>query len=251
MSENVRKTANEKVYIHEFIDITRQNRAKYMHHMTANWSPIGQEQRHQLCYGVWGVVGSTGPWPQVVNIWEEDGFDGLASSFRLELGNALLQDPALEKWWAAAADLRSGGYDRVLVPHPSTATIEGLCALPDRLGGEVYAHEVVTVPHGRAWDLLDHVADRADAAAKATDWRLTGAWYTALGTGSECILLWTIPTWEAWAAAEKDLARDRDNLLGGFGPVETRDRILLVDSPLSPHRTGRQPARSDRTDWTD
>ena len=48
---------NDKVYIHEFINITKQNRSRYMHHMTANWSPIGQEQRHQLCYGVWGVVG--------------------------------------------------------------------------------------------------------------------------------------------------------------------------------------------------
>jgi hypothetical protein len=64
-----------------------------MHHMAANWSPLAQEQRHQLCYGVWGVIGSTGRWPQVVNIWEEDGFEGLARSFRTELGNATLQDP--------------------------------------------------------------------------------------------------------------------------------------------------------------
>jgi len=44
---------NDKVYIHEFIHITKQNRARYMHHMAANWSPIGQDQRHQLCYGIW------------------------------------------------------------------------------------------------------------------------------------------------------------------------------------------------------
>ncbi len=88
-----------------------------MHHMAANWSPIGQEQRHQLCFGVWGVVGSTGNWPEVVNIWEEEGFCGLGASFRHELGNARLQDPNLEKWWAAAADLRSGGFD----PHPRSA----------------------------------------------------------------------------------------------------------------------------------
>jgi len=56
-------TANDKVYIHEFITITKQNRARYMHHMTANWSPIAQEQRNQLCYGVWGTIGSTGTWP--------------------------------------------------------------------------------------------------------------------------------------------------------------------------------------------
>ena len=50
-------TVNEKVYIHEFIDIIGQNRAKYMHHMLANWSPIGQKERHQLCFGVFGDGG--------------------------------------------------------------------------------------------------------------------------------------------------------------------------------------------------
>ena len=30
---------NERVYIHEFIDVIGHNRAKYMQHMTANWGP--------------------------------------------------------------------------------------------------------------------------------------------------------------------------------------------------------------------
>ena len=64
---------NDKAYIHEFIDIIGHNRANYMHHMTANFSPTAQEDRQQLCYGVWGVVGSTKKWPEVVNIWEEQG----------------------------------------------------------------------------------------------------------------------------------------------------------------------------------
>ncbi|MCU1392466.1 MAG: family containing protein, partial [Ilumatobacteraceae bacterium] len=75
---------NDRIYIHEFIDIRGHNRANYMHHMTANWSPIGRELRHQLCYGVWALLGSTGAWPQTVNMWEEDGWDGLGSSFAIE-----------------------------------------------------------------------------------------------------------------------------------------------------------------------
>ena len=39
-------TANEKVYIHELIDIIGHNRARYMHHMTANWCPIAREERN-------------------------------------------------------------------------------------------------------------------------------------------------------------------------------------------------------------
>ena len=33
--------------------------------------------------------------------------------------------------------------------------------------------------------------------------------------------------------------------------VLNRERILLADAPLCPFRTGRQPSRDDRTDWTD
>ena len=100
---------NNKVYIHEFIDIIGHNRANYMHHITANWSPIGQKQRNQLCYGVWGIVGTTRGWPEVLNLWEEDGFDGLASSFRHEFGHPTLQDPELSDWWARAAQFRRHG----------------------------------------------------------------------------------------------------------------------------------------------
>jgi hypothetical protein len=238
---------NDKVYIHEFIDIAKQNRARYMHHMTANWSPIGQETRHQLCYGVWGVVGSTGPWPQVVNIWEEDGFAGLASSFRQELSNAKLQDPALEKWWAAAADLRSGGFDRILVPHPDMLTIEELCR--EGVRGEAYAHEVIQVAPRTARSFLDVAVQNT---AGEHGWRLAGAWLTSMRDLEECVLLWAIPSWEAWAAVEADETAGGQRLLPKAAPlIRLRQRILLVDSPLSPFRTGRQPSRDDRTDWVD
>ena len=52
-----------KLYIHELIDITGHNRARYLHHMTANWCPIAREERNQLCLGVWATLGSTGRWP--------------------------------------------------------------------------------------------------------------------------------------------------------------------------------------------
>ena len=109
---------NDRVYIHEVIDIIGHHRASYMQHMTANWSPIGQEERGQLCYGVWALVGSTGAWPKTVNMWEHEGWEGLAASFAIEAVGRGAQDPALEKWWAKAAELRSGGFDRIVVPAP-------------------------------------------------------------------------------------------------------------------------------------
>ncbi|MEV0595921.1 NIPSNAP family protein [Nonomuraea cavernae] len=244
---------NDKIYIHEFITITRHNRARYMQHMTANFSPIAQEERHQLCYGVWGIVGSTAWWPGVVNLWEEDGFAGLASSFRHELSHPALQDPKLESWWAAAADMRSGGVDRLLLPAPWTRTIEQLCA--EGVRGEVYAHEQITVPPGQAADFLERVREEAVPYYERFGWVLAGAWRTALGDDSECFLLWAVPDLERWA--EFEAAHDADQATGGWkarlrASARSFQRILLADAPLSPMRIGRQPGRADRTgDWAE
>ena len=245
--------ANEKVYIHEFIDIIGHNRANYMHHMTANWSPIAQKERHQLCYGVWGTVGSTRQWPEVVNVWEEDGFEGLADSFRHEFNHPSLQDPALAAWWARAAQFRKSGFDRILVPAPWTMTIEELCAAGVK--GETYAHEQVHVPMGAARDFLEIVAEEAVPVYEEFGWKLCGAWETTMVNESECFLHWAIPTWESWAETEQ--AERRDSALQRWRTrtyelSEKWHRFLVVDAPLSPMRIGRQPARSDRDEgWQD
>lgn len=242
---------NDKVYIHEIIDITRHHRAAYMHHMTANWSPLAQETRGQLCYGVWGVVGSTGPWPKVVNIWEEDGFAGLAASFAVELGHPSLQDPGLAKWWAAAAELRSGGFDRIVVPHPATGTINVLTE--QGAGGAVYAHEIITVAPGSARQILDDVLAHSESVREQLGWRLVGGWWTAMHDESELIVLWSISDWAHWGNGEQMIAKDLVDTVPGHRreDLRSRERLLLVDAPLSPFKTGRQPARSDQTEWVD
>ena len=236
---------NTKVYIHEFIDIRGHHRANYMHHMTANWSPTAQEERKQLCYGVWALFGSTGAWPQTVNMWEHDGWAGLAESFAIEGVGSGAQDPKLEKWWARASEFRRGGFDRIVVPAPWTRSIEELCA--DGVRGAAYAHELVKVAPGSAADVLERARDASDLHG-AHGWELAGAFTTAMVNDDEALLLWAIPTWEQWAEAEQDdgLAAWRRSL----DPVDWH-RILLVDAPLSPFRTGRQPSRDDRTDWED
>lgn len=241
---------NDRVYIHELIDIRGHNRARYVHHMTANWSPTAQVQRQQLCYGVWSVLGSTGAWPQVVNMWEEDGWAGLADSFEIEAVGRGAQDPKLERWWAAASELRRGGFDRLMVPAPWTRTIEELCA--DGVSGIAYAHELVKVRPGAAVELLERARELAIPALGTYDWELVGAFTTALVDDDEALLIWAIPTWRRWSDAEAAHAGD-DGLrawrTGARDIVTSWHRTLLVDAPLSPFATGRQPSVDDRTDW--
>ncbi len=243
---------NDRVYIHEFIDIRGHHRSDYMHHMAANWSPLAQETRDQRCYGVWALLGSTGAWPQTVNMWEEAGWDGLARSFGNEAVGAGAQDPALAKWWAKAAEFRRGGFDRIMVPAPWTRTIDQLCA--DGVKGAVYAHELVKVRPGAAGELLERAREGRAPALASYGWELAGAFTTAMVDDDEALLLWAVPTWQQWADVEKAVGVD-DELVAwrdGVGDiVRGWHRILLVDSLLNPMRNGRQPSRADRVDWED
>jgi hypothetical protein len=241
---------SDRVCIHEFVDIIGHNRANYMQHITANWSPNAQEDRRQLCFGVWAVLGSTGHWPQVVNMWEHENWDDLAQSFEIETSGTGAQDPKLAKWWAHAAEFRRGGFDRLMVPAPWMRGIEQLCA--DGLRGACYAHELVQVRPGAAVDVLELAREHAVPALGRYGWELAGALTTALVGDDEALLLWAIPTWKDWASVEKANVTDDDVRAWRTKAADLATgwhRILLVDAPLSPMRTGRQPSRDDRVDW--
>lgn len=245
---------NEHVYIHELIDITGHHRADYVQHMAANWSPLAQETRGQKLFGIWSVIGSTGPWPAVVNLWEEQGFGGLARSFAGEAVGRGAQDPALERWWAKAADMRRGGFDRLVRPAPWSPPIDELCARA--AGGALYLHETVRVRPGANWELLELARSEMAPVRARFGIELVGAFATVLVDDDECILLWSVPTWDDWARFEdahrSGGADDPDHWRRSAGELVTgRHRILLVDAPLSPLRTGRQPTRDDQVDWSD
>lgn len=246
-------SANRRAYIHEIVDITGPHRADYLQHMAANWSPLAQETREQRLFGIWAVLGSTGRWPRVVNLWEERDWRGLAESFQGEVVGPGLQDPDLERWWRAAAGFRSGGVDRLLEPAPWSPTVDRLCA-EEPLAAACTAHDLIRVDRGHAPSHLDMIRGGEAEALEPFGWRLIGAFTNALRDDDECVVLWSVPSWAAWAEVQQ--ARRTDEALRSWSVQARsreldRERMLLVDGPLSPLRTGRQPRRSDRTDWTD
>jgi hypothetical protein len=236
-----------KVYIHELIDITGHGRARYLQHMTANWCPVARSERDQLCYGVWATIGSTGRWPEVVNMWELDDWEGLAGNFAHETGGGRDQDPSLAQWWAIAADLRRGGVDRIVVPTEWSRPIEQLCA--DGVRGEVYAHELFRVPPGASGELLAAVGEQGRAAVQQLGLEAVGAFEVAMADRSEAIVIWAIPDWARWVAYERAWA-DGGELRPWAATLHGLDatwrRQLMIDAPLAPLRTGRQPQESDR-----
>ena len=176
--------ANDKVYIHEFIDIIGHNRANYMHHMTANWSPIAQRRAQPALLR---RVGHGGHHPALARGREPLGGGRLRGPGHLvpprvqprRRCRTRRSPPGGRRPRSSAAR----GVDRVLVPAPWTDTIEELCAKGVR--GETYAHEVIKVPAGTAWDVLELVRENAVPVHETFGWSLVGAWATAMCNDSE------------------------------------------------------------------
>jgi hypothetical protein len=162
------------------------------------------------------------------------------------LVGSALQDPALATWWATAAELRRGGFDRIVVPEPWSPTIGELTDAGVR--GAVYAHEIVRVPIGTVRAFLDTLAEVGIPALEPFGLRCVGAFRVAMISDTEAIVIWALPSWEAWGEFER--AWDGSALAGWRARLVTMNadvrRTLMVDAPLSPMRTGRQPQVEDR-----
>lgn len=237
-----------RVYIHELVDVIGTERARYQHHMTANWCPEAGPLRRQRCFGVFSTVGSTGRWPQVVNLWEYDSWDDLGHNFSVELVGVGHRDPMLEAWWQEAASFRTGGLDRILVAHEASPGVEHWCQAGGT-GAVAYVHEIIRTDVDGAAALADLVAEDRDAVADRFGMELVGLWRTAMRAHDEVIVLRSVPDWSSWSSFEAwssgSGSGGRSGLSGPAGTVGL-ERTVLVDAELSPLRIGRQPSVDDR-----
>ena len=233
---------SSKIYIHEYIDIIGANRANYFRHMTTDWGRNSAE-RHQKCFGVWGTLGSTGQWPQVVNLWEYDDWESLAASFAYETGSDTMQDKALETWWLTAQSYRSGGFDRVLIAAPCSPPIEQLCAEGTVVGAKVFLHEIVSIKPGFAPDYLDLVSAYWRAQSKELGLHLIGAFRTAMRDDSEVVLIWAMQEWSDWARVSKAQGSQPFQTWRAMTKDIALDWVghLMCSAPASPLKTGVQP----------
>ena len=244
--------ANQKIYIHEFIDITKHNRAKYLQHITANWTPVGIRERNMLCFGVWATVGTTERWPEATNLWELDGWMGLADNWEIEYENPKHQDPSLEEWWAQAADMRAGGWDRILIPAAYSPTIGE--AIEQGIKGRVYYHEVIRITPGQANTYLAMMEQEWLPVAQELGMTLCFASRSAMVNNSEVINIWAMENWRAWARVE--IAYESDPRVAQWR-AQTRGvaldwrNKLLSPAPLNPMNLGRQPSEADQRPLAD
>lgn len=195
-----------ELYLHETIDIEGDGAVPYMERSVVGFDADAVADRGLVLFGTWQVQGSTGRWPQVVNVWEL--VEGWTGWERLCARTNLRREAnrELATWWREAATWRSGGFDRLLGAAPGSPSLAALCAADTR--GELFLHELGTVRPGAALDYLAAVREDLEPAMADHGHRLVGAWEVLLGETEVCTL------WATDLASHIALARATDATRG-------------------------------------
>jgi hypothetical protein len=218
---------DRELYLHEYVDIVGEGAMRYMEH-TAGFNTDAGAGRGLQLLGTFYVMGSTGRWPQVVNIWEC--IEGRAGWRRLMESTNLsrTRNPALNEWWKIALEVRSGGVDRLLGAAPGCPTIASLRR--EGVTGSVFVHELSECRPGAALEYL--AAVRQEWAPVMRDYGHTPVGlYEVMMTDTEVMTIWatdpeghealgraidggTDPRIERWRAmARRYLVRWREELM--------------------------------------
>ncbi len=174
------------VYLHEYIDIVGMGAMPYMEHTVQRGAGDASGETLDLL-GTWYTMGSTGRWPQVINLWEcVDGWDGWRRLMeRTNLRRT--QTPELEAWWKRALEMRTGGFDRVMAGAPGCPSLAEL-----RDGGvraPVFVHELSRCRAGAALDYLGAVREQWQPVLADYGHRVVGL-YEVLLTDREVLTIW-------------------------------------------------------------
>jgi hypothetical protein len=175
-----------RLYVHEVVDIVGRGAAPYMAHVVA-FDPGAVADRGLDLAGTWEVVGTTGRWPQVVNLWDVvDGWDGWTRLTR-RTNLAKASNAELAGWWDEALESRTGGLDRLLVSAPGAPDPMAMARSGRR--GEVAVHEITRVQPGAGPAYLSALIERWAPAAAEVGVHLVGA-FEVLMTDVEVVTVW-------------------------------------------------------------
>lgn len=202
------------LYLHEVVDIVGENAVPYMEQSVLGFKTDTSADRGLDLYGTWYVMGSTGRWPQVVNIWEMP--DGWDSWERLCRSTNLRREAneELATWWREAYTRRSGGFDRVLGAVEGTRSLADLEV--DGVSGTLFVHELTKVRSGAALDYLGAVREQWAPVAADHGHTLVGNWEVLMGDTEVCTLWATTLEDHVALGKASDVAR-------GFGPIDGVD----------------------------
>lgn len=193
------------LFLHEVIDIVGDKAVEYMEKSVLGFHTGSAADRGLELWGTWYVMGSTGRWPQVVSLWEM--VDGWAGWERLGRSTNVKREAntSLNEWWLEALQRRTGGYDRLLGALPGTRPLAELQG--GSIRGEVFVHELTTVPAGGAVEYLRAVEGEWAPVRAEHGHTLVGAFETLMVDDEVCTVWATTLADHVGLGAALDVAR--------------------------------------------
>lgn len=177
--------ADRALFLHEVVDVVGRGGAAYMAHVLG-FDADATAARGLALVGTWEVVGTTGRWPQVVNVWELDGWDGWARlAQRTNVAKAA--NAELAEWWDEAHRHRTGGFDRLLAGAPGCPTRASLAE--DGVQGSWFVHELSEVRPGAGPEYLAATLEQRVPGMAERGIALVGL-YDAVLTDTEVCTIW-------------------------------------------------------------
>lgn len=165
----------------------QQSERVYLHRTFSQ--PVGgglMDGEHLRCVGRFTPVAGTYRWPSHISLW------------------------GLRHGWASVAHvaplIAGSGVDRLLIASSRTPSLDDQRVAVEH--AECCYHEEVALHPGTARRYLDLVHAHREELATSFGWHLIGAFRTAMVHDSEAIVLWAVPTWDAWARWETAEADD-------------------------------------------
>lgn len=190
----------DALFLHEVVDIVGRGGSAYMAQTVVFDTDRAAGSGLELL-GTWEVVGTTGRWPQVVNVWEIDGWDGWARlSQRTNIDKAA--NTELAAWWDEAYQRRTGGVDRLLRGAPGCPTKGELVGRG--VDGTWFVHELSEVRPGAGPDYLAAIRAERGPAMAERGIELVGLYESVLTDTEVCTI------WATDLATHTALLRDRD-----------------------------------------
>lgn len=218
------------IHLHEIVRTLPGQEEPYMESVASIRNLPGREgwQGNFGEFGQFRSVDGAGAAPVVINLWEHDWTsqaEALARQF--EDRN---RDVAMEDWWNRNLHLRTGGYDRLLVPADYSPDAAALAARDGR--GVVFLQEIVWLPWGGVEAWLDDFGRRFLPAAEAHGAHLVGAWRVAMRP-TQALTILGFKAWESLAAFAADLDASTARAEG----VRRSEPLVMVPgrrTPLAP-----------------
>ena len=211
MSTNTR-TNTRPIYLHEVIFTVPGREEPYMSSVTSlHYDPVrlgeaqsaGIDGEHYRAFAQFRTAQTSGPFPNVINIWEMD-WKTLARALEVQFQDKA-RDTGMEDWWQRNLHLRRGGYDRVLIP--AAYSPDGAQLSKRNVRREVFLHEVVWLPFGEPERYLGELEQKLLPAATKLGVELIGAWRVAMRP-RQVLTVFAAPEWSKFAqfvaAAEDD-----------------------------------------------